>query len=381
MGQGIYIHVPFCLSKCRYCAFNSRPVLDGVPEYYIRALLSDIEREIGRWGDRGEFSSVFLGGGTPSLLSVDQMRELMGALRMHFGISPEAEISMECNPNTVDRDRLSAYRRLGINRISLGIQSLSDSELRFLGRGHSRVGAVKALEIAHSVYGASLSADLIVGVPGQTPHSLTRSLETVADHVSHMSVYLLSVEPGTALDGIVRTGEVEMPGDEDMVRLYGVACAALGSAGFDRYEISNWCKPGSECVHNTVYWRRGDYLGLGAGAHSHIGGLRYAKACDPEEYARRLAGGEDGVVMREQLDVFQMFIEDLMLGLRMDRGVDPVRTAAEYGVDPCEVLGRVDDLLEGGYVSKIGNHILLSAKGVMLHDAIVEELVSAAHLA
>ena len=343
--------------------------------------MSDAEREARRWGDRGEFDSVFLGGGTPSLLSIEQMRELMRALRSQFGISPEAEITVECNPNTVDRDRLSAFRRLGINRISLGIQSLSDCELRFLGRKHSRVEAVEALESARSVCGVNLNADLIAGIPGQSRHSLALSLETVTDYVDHVSVYMLSVEPGTGLDRMVRTGEVKMPGDEEMIGLYGVACAVLDSAGFHRYEISNWCRPGSECVHNTVYWRRGEYLGLGAGAHSHIKGVRYAKVNDPEEYARRLAGGDAGVVMHERLDAFQMFVEDLMLGLRMDQGFDPVRTAAEHGIDPRAVLGCFDDLLESGYVRKTGNHILLSAKGVMLHDAIVESLVSASRTA
>jgi oxygen-independent coproporphyrinogen-3 oxidase len=378
LEQGIYIHIPFCLSKCRYCAFNSVPARHGVPGYYFRALLTDAEGEAARWGNGTGFGSVFLGGGTPSLLSLRQIEDLMDSLRTRFAILPGAEISVECNPNTVSRDHLSAYGQLGINRISLGIQSLSDGELRFLGRQHTGAEAIEALDIAASISGLTVSADLIAGIPGQTGETLSRSLRKIVDYVEHVSVYLLSVEHGTELDRMVGDRLVELPDDDLMVELYGVACDVLSSAGFRRYEISNWSRPGYECVHNKVYWARGDYLGLGAGAHSHIDGFRYSKACDPEEYARLVSEGGDGVVMHEHLGAFEMFIEDLMLGLRMEHGIAPVHTARKYGVDPGPMLGRLNDLFGSGHVSKIAEGFRLSAKGMMLHDAVVMDLISAA---
>lgn len=375
MTLGLYIHIPFCLSKCRYCAFNSYPVPDGVPDYYVRALLRDAGREAPGW-EGMEFASVYLGGGTPSLLNVDQLEKIVAAIHSRFKVSPQAEITAECNPNRLTRELLHAYMGLGINRLSLGVQSLSDRELSFLGRRHSSVEARRAFEISRSAGLENISADLIVGIPGQNRKSLTRSLETVCAFADHVSVYLLSVEPGTGLDRLVASGEIAMPDEDEMVQLYDPACALLGSAGFHRYEISNWCKPGSECVHNTMYWKRGGYLGLGAGAHSHLDGSRYAKVSDPWAYALDLAGDGDGVEMRERLDPFQMFMEELMLGLRTDRGIDAAATAAKYGVDSHPLMGRLGSLCAEGYASKKRNQILLSAKGLLLHDAITEELVS-----
>jgi oxygen-independent coproporphyrinogen-3 oxidase len=377
LGPGIYVHIPFCLSKCRYCAFNSYPVRDGVPEAYVGALLNDAVREASFWNGR-RFESVYFGGGTPSLLSVDQMRRVMEGIRSCFRLSPNPEITVECNPNTLDRARLLAYYSLGVNRISIGVQSFSDRELRFLGRRHRAADGLRALKTARLAGVKSLSADLIAGIPGQGRQSLARSLKAVTRHVEHVSLYLLSVEPGTELEDSVSAGAVEMPDEVELLETYGFACDFLKSAGFLRYEISNWAKPGFECIHNAVYWTCGDYVGLGAGAHSHLSGRRYSKLVAPDGYILALRKGGDAVVMSENLDPMQMFLEELMLGLRTLRGVDPASAARRHGFDPRRLIRRVEDLCTGGYASKERNRMLLSAKGMMLHEAIVADLVAAA---
>jgi oxygen-independent coproporphyrinogen-3 oxidase len=375
--RGIYVHIPYCLSKCRYCAFNSVPARGGVPNGYVEALREDAARESSRW-QGAEFASVYLGGGTPSLLTAGQLESLIQEIRRRFQISAEAEVTLECNPNTMAINLPGTYAGLGVNRISLGIQSLSAPELEVLGRQHNPADARKALRDVRSAGIEKVSADLIVGIPGQNRSSLAHSLAGVACLADHISLYVLSVEPGTPLARLVRRGAIRMPDESRVVDLHGRAGDLLTSWGFRRYEISNWCRPGFECRHNNLYWNRGEYVGLGAGSHSHRGGRRYAKAADPEAYIRLVSGGRDAVLMSEDLSPFQIFTEEVMLGLRTDRGVDPLRAATGLGINPLPVARLVADLCEGGYARRNGSRIVLSARGMMLHNAIAADIVAAA---
>jgi oxygen-independent coproporphyrinogen-3 oxidase len=348
-----------------------------VPDHYLRALIMDARAEARTWSGHW-FGSVYIGGGTPSLLDPPQMEQVMSALGLHYAIGGDAEITVECNPNTVDEERLAAFKRLGITRLSVGVQSMSASELKMLARRHSAEEARAALETARSVGFETVSADIIVGIPGQGRVSLTRTVSEIAELVDHVSAYMLSVESGTELERIVAGGAIEMPGDSEMIALYELAGELLAAEDFHRYETSNWCRPGHECVHNNLYWARGGYLGLGAGSHSHIDGVRSSKIANPDRYAGCVLAGGDAVDMRERLGSAEMLTEEIMLGLRTARGLDLRGLVEEYGADPASLRRITEDLRQEGYAVSNGNYVLLSSRGFAVQDAIALEIASCA---
>lgn len=403
-GPGIYVHIPFCLAKCTYCDFNSYPSDVGVPGWYVNALAQDMAGEAHRWSR--QFASVFFGGGTPSLLRPEQVVGIMMGVRSGFDLAPEAEITLECNPATVDQTSLDAYRAAGVNRLSVGVQSLSEQELRVLGRKHDPDEALAALGMAWQAGFRDVSADVILGIPGQTEASLEATLKTLIDGVTHVSVYMLSIEPGTPLAAAVSRGLVRDPDDDLLADLYQCAVSILTANGLARYEISNFAREDNACRHNLNYWRCGDYVGLGAGAHSHRGGRRYAKVRDPWDYAEVLGaacpgvgclagtsghdevavaawGGGSGNETRRLIDYVedlsseQQMLEEIMLGLRTSWGISaglPGRLAPAGGA----ALGSaIDGLVRAGLLVKASNTLTLSPKGVLLHDAVSIEIASA----
>lgn len=379
--RGIYVHVPFCLAKCPYCSFNSYPVAGEVPAYYIDALIRDVVAEAHRWREvesvsPAAFGTVYFGGGTPSLLAPRQMAAIMAALRAGFSIGPETEISLECNPATAGRAELEALRDLGATRLSVGVQSLSDRELKTLGRLHSCDEAAQALRLARQAGFVDIGADVILGIPGQTRRTLGSTLEGVAEVAGHVSAYMLSVEEGTPMAEAVSAGRLALPSDDEMACHYQLAAEVLGRLGFERYEISNWSLPGRRCRHNLVYWGGGEYLGLGAGAHSYARGARSAKIKDPRRYAEALARGGDAVDFREVLTRDQRMLEYVMLGLRTDQGLDLDRLASVYGAEIGRLAEVVDDLARHGLAVKKGNNLTLSTKGALLHEAISAEFAA-----
>ena len=381
--QGIYLHIPFCLMKCNYCSFNSyalpssRAPAPAIPDQYIAALLIDIETESRGWAGQDGFASIYLGGGTPSLLTADQMKKLVTATRSAFSVEPGAEITVECNPSTASAAKLARYRELGVTRLSIGVQSLCDQELRLLGRIHTPQDALRALDLAREVGFIETSADVMLGIPGQTESSLHATLSGLVDRVTHVSVYILTADPGTPLRAMVDRGLVSLPDDDAVVDLYEAAREALSAAGLARYEISNYCRPGHRCLHNETYWRRGNYAGLGAGAHSHKDGRRYSKTKDPRKYVKSVNTPHEAIEFSEQLSREQMLLEDIMLGLRTDGGIDLAYLAACYGAAAERLNPGLDGLLAERYLVKRGNAISLSPKGILLHDAICVELASA----
>jgi oxygen-independent coproporphyrinogen III oxidase len=378
-GRGIYIHVPFCLAKCSYCNFNSCPSDEGVPDAYVRALVRDMECEAADWREDpggGGFASVYIGGGTPSLLTPEQMSCITSSLASHYGLAADAEVTVECNPRTVDRRKLGAYRSLGVNRISVGVQSLAAGELRLLGRIHEPADALGALEEARAAGFTDLSADVILGIPGQDPGSLSATLRGILGRVTHVSAYVLTLEAGTALERLVAGGRVKMPDEETVIGLYGLARTVLAEAGLAPYEISNYSLPGYRCRHNEVYWRRGSYVGFGAGAHSHRDGLRYSKIQDPVRYVQAV-GRPGGVVdFSEVLTPCQMLLEEVVLGLRTVEGVGFEGLAGRYDLELDRLSRLLDDLVLNGLLVRKGKNVTLSPKAVLLHDAISEEVAA-----
>ena len=372
MKQGVYIHVPFCFSKCPYCSFTSFPVRAGVPGTYVSAVLRDIALEVREW-ESSPFATVYFGGGTPSLLSPEEASTVMSALRDRLPIDADAEVTLECNPATVGAEALSAFRRIGINRLSIGVQSLGERELLALGRIHRPEDAVRAITLSRAAGFDNISVDVMLGVPGQTRRSLACTLGGLVDLVDHVSVYMLTVERGTLFHTMAARGLFAPPDDCLLADFYGQAADLLASSGLRRYEISNWAREGRRCLHNMVYWERGNYLGIGAGSHSHRAGRRYSKLRDPRQYARSLASGSGAVDFEEKLTEEQVMLEQVLLSLRTERGLD-LGALVSGGAARARFGRRIGDLVGAGYAVTDGKHLTLSPKGLLLHDEISAEI-------
>ena len=284
--RSLYVHVPFCRSKCAYCDFNSYAGQEGLIPAYVDALL----REAAAWSEAAEtLDTVYLGGGTPSLLPLSQMERLMTGLHGSFTFAADAEVSLEANPESVDLPNLRGLRELGFNRLSIGVQSFDDRELRFLGRVHDTATAEAAYAAARQAGFANVSLDLIFGLPGQRPAQWRRSLEKALTlEPEHLSLYALTVEEETPLATRIAAGESRAPDEDAQAEMYAWSEEALALAGYEHYEISNWARPGRRCRHNLTYWQSDPYLGLGAGAHSYLGGCRFANEMRPDRYIERV---------------------------------------------------------------------------------------------
>jgi len=292
----LYLHIPFCRARCSYCDFNTYTTLGDLQGEYVAALAREIQLvgEAGRvGGERAAVDTIFFGGGTPSLLTPEQVATLLSAARDSFALAPDAEITMEANPGTVDEAWLAAVRALGVNRLSFGVQSALPHELALLGREHDFAAAVTALSVARAAGFDNLNLDLIYGLPGQSVADWQRTLDAVLPlDVEHVSLYCLTIEPGTPMQRWLHNGTIMAPDPDTAADQYEAACHALAAAGYGHYEISNWAKPGRECRHNIVYWRNRPYLGLGAGAHGMAGGYRYQVVRQPRTYIKRITNYE-----------------------------------------------------------------------------------------
>jgi oxygen-independent coproporphyrinogen-3 oxidase len=374
---GIYVHVPFCSVRCGYCDFNTYTAVELGPSpgasqsTYAQAAIDEIRLARRVLGDRDvPVSTVFFGGGTPTLLPPRDLCAVVEAVRDEFGLAPDAEVTTESNPDSVSAADLAALRAGGINRISFGMQSAVPAVLAVLDRTHdpSRLPAV--VEWAREAGFEQVSLDLIYGTPGETLDDWRRSLETAASLApDHLSGYALVVEPGTALARRVARGEVETPDDDDLADKYELADELLAASGLGWYEVSNWATtPKAWCRHNLGYWRGSDWWGVGPGAHSHVGGVRWWNVRHPAPYAARLAAGESPALARETLDEETRRLERVLLETRLVTGLsldvlDPAGGAAVPG------------LVEDGLVEDGGTKLVLTRRGRLLADAVVRALL------
>ncbi|HVE91825.1 MAG TPA: radical SAM family heme chaperone HemW [Actinomycetota bacterium] len=325
---GIYVHVPFCTRRCWYCDFNAYAGLDHLAPQYMSALAEDARRALSApepFGERPVVTSVFFGGGTPSLVEPGLLTAVLDAVRESWPVDPGAEVTVECNPESIDRDRLLAYRAAGVTRLSFGVQSLDDRLLASLGRVHDAATAVGALVLARSVF-ERVSGDLIFGVPGEDDRTWRSSVEGLLSlGLEHMSCYGLTYEEGTPLHSWKRLGKVVPVDDDDSARRWEMTDDLLSARGLRRYEVSNWAVPGHECRHNQLYWACGEYLGIGAGAHSHLarpdGCTRSWTVKSPERYVREVFRGASPVAGAEHVDAAGRASEAMFLGLRRAGGV------------------------------------------------------------
>lgn len=368
---GLYLHIPFCASKCVYCDFASYPHRETAWEPYLCALCG----EMASWRERmegHEVISVFLGGGTPSLLSEAQIARLLQSAASQFRISPDAEITMEANPGTLTLPKLRACRAAGVNRLSFGVQAMDDRLLRRLGRIHTVREAVDAVEMARAAGFDNVSLDLMYALPGQSRADWRSTLrDAVALEPEHISAYSLIVEEGTPLARQVARGEAELPDEDAAVDMHREAVHFLSEAGYERYEISNYARPGRACRHNIIYWERGEYLGLGCAAHSLVGETRFE---NPRDLDRYLAGERQLNV--EHIDRQEAMEETLMLATRMCRGMNLADYRRQFGEDFLRMRMRtLERLRKMGLVEWSADSLWLTERGLELQNAVVVELL------
>jgi putative oxygen-independent coproporphyrinogen III oxidase len=360
-GFGVYVHIPFCLHRCHYCNFNTYEGVDDLHAPYVDAL----EREICELpGELPAATSVFFGGGTPTLLPPSALARLLIAIRSRTGLAPDAEITIEANPETVDEGVFDALLRAGANRFSIGIQSLDPGVLQRLGRQHSVATAIAAVRAARTAGAGDLNIDLIFGSPWETEAAWELTLDAALElEPDHISAYSLMVEPRTPLATLVATGrEPDVDPDVQAAR-YDRAESVLSAAGYARYETSNWARPGRASRHNLLYWSAGDHLGLGAGAHGHRAGRRSWVVRLPRDYIGRIERGEPTEAGSETLEGESRADEALMLGLRLVSGIDRRGFRARFGIDPLEGREQAASDLEGAGLLRVDAAGLALAPG------------------
>ena len=376
---GIYVHIPFCVKKCTYCDFVSIPSLAPPGRRYTSCLLRELETTIDREGiDPSErtIESIYIGGGTPSLIEPDIIEWLIDGIMACFRGSAIPEITLEANPEGLTPERLRAYREAGINRLSIGIQSLDDRLLERLGRIHSSRKAVNAFFMARDSGFDNIGIDLIYGIPGQGVASWRDTLlRTIGLKPEHLSIYALTVEEGTHLWRDIISGRLKRTTEQREIEMYRLGVGLLKDAGYIHYEVSNLSLPGFECRHNLRYWLRKDYIGLGCGAHSFLSfpewGRRWWNRKEPEEYMRALEGSLSPVDGYERLSRRQAVDETLLLGLRLlNRGIGIKDFSDRFGLDPRDAFAYRTGK-EMGLVEERDERVVLTERGILLCDEIV----------
>ncbi len=378
-GFGVYVHWPFCASKCPYCDFNSHVRHQPVDE---ARYLAAFEREIAHEAEIAPgrtVTSIFLGGGTPSLMKPSTVGGILDAIAAHWPVARDVEVTLEANPTSVEAGRLAGYRGAGVNRVSLGVQAMNDTDLRALGRLHTADEAMEAVGIASSIFERT-SFDLIYARPGQTPEAWAAELEeAIRRAAEHLSLYQLTIEPGTMFERLRDAGKLVVPDDEHARVLFDVTREICDRHGLPAYEISNHARPGAECRHNLVYWRYGEYAGVGPGAHARLvssnGRLALSTVLQPEAWLRQVEKQGHGITEVERLSAEAEGDEFLLMGLRLTEGISPARFAALTGRELAE--DRVRVLQEEGLVEQTRTgRLRVTRSGFPVLDAIVADLAA-----
>ena len=375
---GIYIHIPFCKSKCAYCDFCSHPPRERAEvSRYLNALMLNMQ-DFEAAAREYSVDTVYIGGGTPTLLERKQLRELMNCVFENFSVEKNAEITIEANPGTVDKRGLRTLRRAGINRLSLGLQSASDRELRALGRVHTRADFEESFRAARAAGFKNINVDLMYGIPYQTKESFAETLRFVsALSPEHISAYGLKIEEGTRF--WQERERLPLPGEEAEYAMYRAADSALRAAGYGHYEISNFARPGFASRHNMRYWTGQPYLGFGVSAHSYFKNQRYAYVSDMEAYMREMETprGIAGILAEcSDIDVFTQETEYVMLRLRLFSGVDFADYRAAFGRDFMAKYGKkLEKYKSGGFLLLDGKHCAFTPKGMYVSNSILSEIL------
>ncbi|MBV8507860.1 MAG: coproporphyrinogen III oxidase [Alphaproteobacteria bacterium] len=376
----VYIHWQFCRSKCPYCDFNSH-VRDGVDATrWMRALICDLDHQAELTAG-GAVGSVFFGGGTPSLMPPETVAALLERVRLHWALMPDVEITLEANPNSAEADRFRAFASAGVNRLSLGVQALDPAALRFLGRAHGREEAIAAIEHARAIF-PRFSFDLIYARPEQSVAAWRRELdEALILSGEHLSLYQLTIEPGTAFATLARRGELVLPEEDGTAALFEITQERLAAAGLPGYEISNHARPGAECRHNLTYWRYQDYVGIGPGAHGRLtrAGTKFATRQYrlPEKWLAAVETKGSGIEDTAPIDRETAIEEMLMMGLRLVEGVSRARLERAAGDDAETLFGsNLAPLIEGGFLTLDAERLAATSAGRQRLNAVLGALLS-----
>jgi oxygen-independent coproporphyrinogen-3 oxidase len=379
----LYVHIPYCARRCAFCDLSvGRPRSVQEPLAYLTAVRREIVRaaqEEPSLAGRPAVTAYF-GGGTPTSLPPEGLAGVLWLLRDAFGLDEKAECTVEADPATVDQDRLWALRRAGFDRISFGVQSLSDRVLRRLGRLHDAQGARQAVRWAVQEGFAHISIDLILGLPGVDRAMWRATVQEVAGWpIDHVSVYALEVEMGTAFGRLKAAGHLRLPPEDLVVEMGDEAQDILEGAGFSRYEISSYARPGGRCLHNEGYWTGRAYRGFGAGAHSYVDGQRFWNVRSPQRYLAAVVAGRSPTAGRERLEGLRALAEAVILALRRDQGVDGEAFARALGIDPGQAFAATwEKLGEAGLVTRRQGRLVLTRRGQWLYNAVAREILSAA---
>ena len=370
----LYIHIPFCARKCAYCDFLSFADREDRQQEYGRALIRDISSRGGILfrEEKPRTETVFIGGGTPSLMPQGFYERLFDCVRENFSLSPDAEITIECNPGTVNREKLAEYRRCGINRISFGVQSMNDCELSLLGRIHTRDEAVQSFRAAREAGFENINIDLMMNLPGRQWNDFERTLsETIALAPEHISAYSLIIEPGTPFFSKYDGNPELLPTEDETCRTYENAVRMLADAGYRQYEISNFARDGRECRHNKGYWTREEYLGIGLGAASLIGERRLSVTRDFEDYLRGLRYDSDATLTEN--DILE---ETVMLSLRTSDGLDLHCLEERFGIEcRSRIEEKIADYTRLGLMERQGDRAFFTVRGFLVSNPVIAGLI------
>ena len=373
----LYIHWPFCISKCPYCDFNSHVRESVDQDIWRTALLTDMAHEAALTKGR-PLTSIFFGGGTPSLMPPATVAALIEATETHWGFADDIEITLEANPSSVEAARFADLAKAGVNRVSLGLQSLDDAALAFLGRAHSVAESLDAVAIAQKHF-ARVNIDLIYARPDQSAEQWESELRQALSYgTDHMSLYQLTIEPGTRFETMVRTGQFLPADNDDAATLYDMTQSISAAAGLPAYEISNHARPGSESRHNLSYWRYDDYIGIGPGAHGRRLNIATQRHKKPENFLSAIDRNGHALASEEPLDSASRATEALLMGLRLAEGICVDRLSQKTGIAP-EILldtDAVDRIAKLNLIQRDGSRVIVTPQGMPLLDAILPEIVA-----
>ncbi len=376
-GAGIYLHIPFCRRLCPYCDFYSLVRGDDEIESYIHTLLKEMDSPPGDRFHAFMYDTIFFGGGTPSVLAPGQISQILEKLRREFSVSLDSEITVECNPSSIDEEKAESYLQAGVNRLSLGIQSFNDRHLKTLGRLHDSKTAIKAFNEVRRAGFANINVDLIYGLPDQTADEWTADLRKAVElGPEHISAYNLIIEPNTPFGTLYRHGKLNLPSEDIQSGLYDLLIDLLSSAGFERYELSNFAKNGCQCRHNLKYWQNRPYLGLGPSAVSYDGERRYKNNPDLDHYWKSPSDTPAPIREIETIDRNTALEERIIMGLRLSDGLsfDAIKNEFDYDLinDKKDVIVSLAD---AGYITLENDRLKLASKGLFLSDEITVKLL------
>jgi oxygen-independent coproporphyrinogen-3 oxidase len=374
MADSIYIHIPFCIKKCIYCDFFSVPYDESTAYAYVSALCKELflKKHL-----VGKLKSVYIGGGTPSLLPGECFRQIFSCLKDNYELSPGTEVTVEANPGTLSESKIYLLLCLGVNRLSIGVQSFNNEELKVLGRIHTSEEALRSIELIGKAGLRNFSIDLIYGIPAQSFNSWCESLSKAAEcSPAHISTYELTPEKGTVLFDLINNpplhpvSNLKMPPEDSILDMYNYTIDSMANNGYEQYEISNFAKPGFQCIHNLNYWDRGEYIGAGAGSHSFIDGVRLRNVKDIHTYINQLSSGVIPEEDNTYLTLQDSLREWIFLGLRKTQGIS-IKRAQNEGLD---ILPACREMIDSGHIEVRDDACRLTRRGVVISNTIIAKL-------